>query len=353
MSFRQSTPPRYLPLFSFKPGVRLPLPGSDYVVQAFPTALRLFLCRSTGLEQVQELIFPKLGPVQGWIVFLDVMRRFLCMEGKGQSGFFRLRLEFSSERLALRSVKGPMELCYEGQLISLEKNELTFLGPLPVVSRPFPMPRLLLGCNRAFNWDRISASPDMNEVLPLWYQFGCGSQLTNEPSSTLFGSIVEAIRVKKRADILSGFDALFRAGTDGMFVPKKIDDRFLGYATPPWPDEMELSTVHSHVSSLIRSLFLTEEGSVVDLLPCLPKECASGRLLHEPLSSGHTISIEWRKGVLRQVLLRAAHDGLVTFKALARRGHIRSLRSSTRKRPFLLGEPVEVRQGVEYLLDAF
>jgi hypothetical protein len=353
MSFRLSTPPRHLPLFSSRPGIKIYLPGSPFVVQVFPTALRLFLCGPDGFELQRELIFPKLGPVQDWRVLLDAMRRTLCLEGKAQSGFFRIRLDFSSDELALRSLKGPLDLCDSKQPVVLQKNESIILGQLSAVSRPFPMPRLLLGCNKAFNWDRISASPDMNEVLPLWYQFGCGSQLAEEPSTTLFGRVVEVIRAKKRADISFAFDALLRAGTDGMFVPKKTDDCFLGYAAPAWPEEMELSSIQSHVGSLIRSLFLTEEGSVIDLLPCVPKESLSGRLLHEQLSSGHTISIEWRKGVLRRVLLRAAHDGLVTLRSSVRNGWIRSLRTPTRKRSFMFDEPIDVQNGEEYLLDNF
>lgn len=352
MRLRQLTPPRYLPLFSSTPGVKISIPGSSYVVQAFPTALRLFLCRQDGLDTVRDVTFPKLGPVQGWRVLLDAMRRILCIEGRGPAGFFRLRLDLSSEGLSMRSMKGPVEL-HDHELISLKKNESLVLGQSPVGPRSFPMPRLILGCNKAFNWDRISALPDMSEVLPLWYQFGYGGLVADEPPSTLFGVLLESIREKKRVDIFPAFDALFRAGTEGMFVPKKIDDLFLGYALPAWPEGMELSTIQAHVCSLIRSLFLTEEGAVVDLLPCLPKECVCGRLLHEGLASGHTISIEWRKGVLRRMFMKAAHDGLVTFKASARSGYIRSLRTPMRKRPFLLGEPLEVRQGEEYLLDNF
>jgi hypothetical protein len=193
----------------------------------------------------------------------------------------------------------------------------------------------------------------MAEVLPLWYQFGSPSSVKNEPSSTLFGSIIQAIRTKDTKAIHPAFEALFSAGVEGMFVPKREDDCFLGYNMPIWPDEVNLPAVPDHVAAAIRSLFLVEEGSVIDLLPCLPREYVSGRLLHEKLFLGHIINIEWRKGVLRRMLLRSANDGLVTFRSPLRTGYIRTLRKPGRKKHFLFGEPIEVQKGEEFLLDNF
>lgn len=353
MSLSPFTPPRYLPLFSSKPGVKVALPGSEFIIQAFPTALRVFLCRSDGFELVRELFFLKLGVPQDWRVVLDSMRRIVCIEGRGANGFFRIRIDETEDGLSLRPTKGPLEVQNHDQTTTLEKGEPLLLSQSAYVPVRFPMPRLLLGCNKAFNWDRISSSPEMNEVLPLWYQFGAASSLIEEPSSTLFGSVIQSIRTKDAKAIFPSFEALFRAGIEGMFVPKREDNLFLGYEMPVWPEEMQLSSVLNHVATAIRALFLTEEGSVVDLLPCLPCECVSGRLLHEKLFSGHTIIIEWRKSVLRRVLLRADHDGLVTFRASLRTGYLRTLRKPGRKKQIQLGEPIEVRQGEEYLLDNF
>ena len=353
MSLSSFTPPRYLPLFSSNPGVKITLPGSGFVLQPFPTALRVYVCRSEGVDLVRELFFPKLGVPQDWCVALDAMRRTVCIEGRGAGGFFRLRIDQTEDGLALRSMKGSLEAQNHDQTFSLEKGELLVLAQSVYAPVRFPMPRLLLGCNKASNWDRISASPEMSEVLPLWYQFGSASMLRDEPSSSLFGSVIQSIRTKETTAIFPAFKALFRAGIGGMFVPKREDDCFLGYKAPIWPEEIKLPSIHDHVATAIRSLFLTEEGSVVDLLPCLPRKCISGRLLHEKLFSGHTINIEWRKSMLRRVLLRADHDGLITFRASVRSGSIRSLRTPARKRPFLLGDPIEVRQGEEYLLDNF
>ena len=337
---RLTVPPPFLPIFSFRPGIKVMLPGSTVVLEAFPTALRL---------AHRELFFPKLGVPRDWKVVLDPMRRTVCLEGRGAEGFFRIRIDQTAEGLCLQSLKGPLEVRDGSKTFVVQRSEpMALAKDVPESPRP-PLPRLLLGCNKALCWDRISVSSDMNEVLPLWYQFGSPCRLNDEPSPTLFGAVIEAIRTKNRLAVFEAFQALFRAGTEGIFVPKRVDDGFLGYPMPPWPDGME--DVFSHVGSAIRSLFLTEEDSVVTLLPCLPKECIAGRLLREPLLSGHTISLEWRKGLLRRVLLKTAHDGFVTLRSSMGSGYIRA--SSGRKKPFFFAEPLEVRRGEEYLIDNF
>ena len=335
---RLHAPLPFLPIFSLRPGTKVLLPGSTIAAEAFPTALRL---------SGKELHFPGLGAPREWRVLVDAMRRTVCLEGKGVEGFFRLCIEQEEGALCLRSMKGPLQVDEGGRTTVLQRGDTLVLaknaprGPCP------PLSRLLLGCNKELCCDRISASLDMNEVLPLWYQFGPGGVLTDKPSKTLFGAVVEAIQTKDRGAVFPAFCALFRAGIEGVFVPKRHDDRFLGYSIAPWPEGME--DVQSHVSAAIRSLFLTEDGSTVDLLPCLPRECAAGRLLREPLLSGHLISLEWRKGCLRRVLLEAAHDGVVAFRTAMGSGSIRT--SSGRKKSIVLAEPFEVRGGEAYLID--
>ena len=348
MSVRQCTPPKYLPLFSSRPGIKIAFPGLPCIIQAFPTALRLFADQ----KEARELVFPTIGVPKDWTVFVDAMRRIISIEGRGTEGFFRIHIESTLDGLSLRSMKGPFEIRDRDQTTVLQRGaSMVFASSYSPA--PFPMPRLLLGCNKELNWDRIAASSDMNEILPLWYQLGSSDHVTNESSSTLFGTVVDAIRSKDKGAVFPACRALFHAGIDGMFVPKKVDDCFLGYSVPAWPDEMDLPTIQTHMCSAIRSLFLIEEGAVVDLLPCLPRECVAGRLLRERLSSEHVINIEWRKGFLRRVFVRAAHDGSVTFRAAPRMGWISRLRSRARKKQFLLGEAIEVRQGEDYLLDNF
>ncbi len=282
------------------------------------------------------------------------MRQYVQVEGSAGQGFVRYRICVSVDGVMLKPASCDLRVIVNGIENTIAKGDTFPLVEAPCSLPQFPSPRLLLGCNKASNWDRISDAPTMDEVLPLWYQLSPqASEESLESSTTLFGAIVEAFKKKETSTILSTFATYFRAGMAGYFVPKRTDNLFLGYGIPLLPDEMSLQDVHTGICTMVRSLFLREEGNIIEILPCLPKELVSGRLLHETLHSGHQIDIEWRKGRVRRVHLYAQHDGMVTVKADAVTATLRRLRSADRKTVFRLGEEIEVQEGKHYLLDNF
>jgi len=354
MSIRQFIPPVSQPAYTFRPGTKIYLAGTSYAVEVYPTALRLYSCRSFEPEIVKEISFPGLGPLSGWVTFVDSMRQNVQIEGKANKGFVRYRIFSTEEGIFLKPATGMMNVAVNGIVMNVQKCEPLALADVRCSLPRYPSPRLLLGCNEAPNIDRIFETPTMEKVLPFWYQMADPTRNTMvAPSSTLFGSIVETIQKKERQLIGSAFVTFSRVALDGFFVPKRKDNLFLGYDMPVIPDEMLLTDLHPHICSMIRSLFLREEGSIIEILPCLPKELVAGRLLHETLLSGHHIDIEWRKGQIRRILLHATHDGVVTFKAHCTKAFLRPLLGNTRKRGVIIGEEIEVQEGKHYLLDNF
>jgi hypothetical protein len=354
MSLRQFTPPPYLPAFTHHPGTKIYLAGSSHVIEVFPTAIRVYACHAFDLKCIKELVFPELGPLSGWMACVDPMRHNIQIEGRGRHGFVRYRIYSTEEGVFLKPSTGMMKVAVGGIGTDVQKSDAFPLVGIPCSLPRYPTPRLLLGCNKAPNWDRISEAPVMEEVLPLWYQMSPPSpDLSLDSSSTLFGAIVESIQKRDAMTIISAFATFFRVAIDGFFVPKRTDNLFLGYEKPLLPDEMLLTQVHPNICGMVRSLFLQEMSDIINILPCLPKELVSGRLLHETLLSGHQIDIEWRKGEVRRVLLHAAHDGVVTIKARAATASIIPLHGRTRKKVFTIGEEVEVQKGKHYLLDNF
>jgi hypothetical protein len=354
MSVRQFTPPPYVPAFTHRPGTMIYLAGSSHAVQVYPAALRIFACRTYGLELVKEVSFPEFGPLSDWVVFIDSLHQFIQIQGRSKGGFVRYRVYTTEEGIFLKPSTGTIKIANNGILSEIGKSEECSLVKTSCSLPRFPTPRLLLGCQKAPNWDRIAEMPSMQEVLPLWYQVSPPSgDLSLSSSATLFGSIVEAFQKKCTTDFLSAIHTFFRVGIEGFFVPKRHDTLFLGYKDPILPDELLLSQLHPSISFIIRSLFIAEEGNSITLLPRLPKELVCGRLVHETLLSGHQIDIEWRKGKVRRVLLHAAHDGVITIKTGAKTASIRSLHPASRKKPFFVGQEIEVIGGKQYLLDHF
>ena len=354
MSLRQFTPPHSLPPFTHKPGTMAYLPGSPHVIQVFPTALRLYGWHFDETELVQELTFPDVGPLSGWTASFDSMRHIVVLEGSAKQGFVRFCIDSSPDGISFRSRKGPVKVVTRDETVCLQQGEKFPLVQTPCTPPQFPTPRLLLGWNKAQNWDRICTTAAMEEVLPLWYQLSpARSETAIEPSSTLIGQIIEAIQKQDSHAVLSAFATFFRVAIHDFFVPKRKDDLFLGYSNPLLPDDMSIVQVHPLICCLIRSMFLQEEGNIVTILPCLPKEFIAGRLLHETLTSGHHIDLEWRKGCIRRILVHATRDDTLTLRSSAASGSIRELHGKRRKSIFKVGDPIEIHKDEQYLLDNF
>jgi len=324
MSLRQFTPPPLAIPFSHRPGIRVWLGG--VVVHLFSTAFEI---------EGKVHTLPGLGVPTKWTVYMS--NRHIEVEGYGKDGFFRYRLYIEDKSLIFRACKGVP------QMERGENKVLAFIAPYePQESR------LLLGCHRAPYFDRIQLKPDILEVLQLWYQVSRPDVgIKVEPSILL--DLVHLVEKRERALVLPQLEVLFRAGITDFFVPKQIDDLYLGYEQVIFPEPSE---AHKVVVACIRALFLQEQSEYIKLLPCLPKECLSGRLLREHLSSGHSIDIEWRKHAVRRVIIHAACDDCIRLSSPhMSQCYVRPLPLRLRKKKYTLGEPLELKAGTRYLLD--
>lgn len=116
---------RYRP-FSHKPGASCVVPGTDYVVHAYPGLIRV----SKDNETIAEL------PI-------TLKKSFLLTQDLEQ-GFVSISGEFFVD----------------------ETGNITLKKPVP---RP-THERLSLGSSKAQNWDYIRERKDLREILPLWHK---------------------------------------------------------------------------------------------------------------------------------------------------------------------------------------
>lgn len=331
MSLRHFTPPPYQPIFSSKPGIVLWIPGSPCNLRVFPTAFQLF--KDTVCLAQQE--FLDLGEKPGFTAFVDAIHQRITVEGHGKNGFFRYRIEGKEEGVVFSPICG---LSADRQLFSI-----------PCLTPPFPMPRLSLGCNKASCWDRIAPRPSLHEIMPLWHMLGRG-EMSVEADDSMLGSLAAAVHRQAATEVGGLVLSLFSLGISDIFVPKREDDLFLGYRCAAYPERLPLTAVHSAVSSVMASMFIDEKESI-RLLPCLPKECPSGRFYNVPLRAGHLLSFEWRKGKLRRVLVHAAQDDQLFFSYPANGCSVRCVDRGERKRLFSFQTPLVVQKGARYLID--
>ena len=235
--------------FSHTPGIRCLIPGTDKIVQAFPTKLI-----------VESKEYPLPGPALEFTLMQDVER--LCC--------------------VVFSKKYRLYIWPSGEV-----NE----NKPPIVEQE----RLFLGCTKKMEWEMMKRRMDMREILPLWFQLGQRLKATGS------FSLLEACQKARPTDCMAAFTALFRAGFSDMMVPRKRDEDFLGLCS----DEVQGDplVLLGEGSRLIRSFFL--EGNRV--LPALPPQLISGKLLTKE------IDLEWTKGQIRRVWVRTEEKPELQF----------------------------------------
>lgn len=346
MSLRQFVPTPFRAPWSHTPGIEGWLSGSSCFAKIFPRRLEIYSC--VGKEKVlsAQIFFPKLSYSDDWTVFFDSLRYKTIVQGHSENGFFRYEISVDEKGIFLQTLKGDLE-CegMEGYFL-LTRGEKHLLVESVLMGRPYPTSRLHLGSNRAPCLDRMLLKPDLLELVPFWYMLG-------KPVSGLEGesSLLTTFEQVGSFDSLMQF---FLAGIQGFFVPKVRDDRYLGFQEPLLPSNKSLSSVHDSVASVLRSYFLKEEGSHLFLLPNLPKECESGRLLREQLHSSSLISIEWRKHTLRRVLIHQRVDEEVTLVTPhACTTYTLQTLGTKEKRHVSSGCPITLKGDERYLFDHF
>jgi hypothetical protein len=337
-------------LISHKNGIKTILPQTPFVLELFHTALRLY--RLDESTPILEIIFPNIGLVANWTAFFDYSHQQVVVEGFSSEGFFRYVVSIKSDGIYLTARKKPlmMRLSLEEQTLTLDKPFL--LAKHRVSFSEQSRPCLLLGCNKAPLIDAMREHPIMEQILPVIYHQAMPAKISLTTES-LLGKIVDAVENGRRADVLGLVRLFWTIALVGNCVPKRFDDLFFGYEAPLIPASVPLDQALHILSHAIRCLFIQEDKQQIYLLPCLPKEFLSGRLLDEVLQSGHRISFEWRRGAVRRILLHAVSDDEIVFHTGAASCSIRCLTLKNRKTDQNLSDSIAIKSGYRYLLDNF
>lgn len=299
---------RYRP-YSHRPGTACLLPKSCWVVQAFPTLLRL----SKEGEGPIEIPLSFTGPVREFTLQQDLEKGCVWVWGIAKEGRFRLRLEARDGAARF------------------EDKEFALSGPFS--EAPALVERISFGSHKAQEWDAVSHKADPVEILPVLFAL---SQWT------------PAVESKRTAafDLLKRLDESFlRAAFFGILVPRLVDDERQGLlpkeTIPEGADPLALIPL---AGAEIRRNLLEQRGSKIILHP--PKNL-SGRMVHAKLDGIGLLDFEWRQGRIRRAILRADADTAVLLEKTFR------LRTAEHERGKRTEGEFEVQRGSVYFLDRF
>lgn len=310
--------------YSHIPGAQCAIPGTHFILEAFPTLLRLGNI---------EIPLKFTGPVRDFTLQQDLEKNCALVFGKAKEGSFKIEIGAQS---------GGFEISFYEEKKFFPAKLFFFL--------PEQWERLSLGMHKAQDWDLVLRRFDLKEILPVLY--GLGQKIPPLPSQPLTGTARLLAFSEDR--VLEGFEALCRAAFHKILVPRLHDDQHQGLCSDEGPDEEAAGNpffLLQEAARRIRSLFIREEDDRVRLLPNCPFD--AGRMANVQVKVG-SLDLEWAKRLLRRAVLRPAASGEI---ALDLQKEIRSFRVKTggreKGRKQSASEPLLLEAGKTYFLDRF
>ncbi len=275
--------------FSHLPGTRCILPFTGWELQAFPTLLKF---KHLETLEMQEYRLDWKGPVLDFTVQLDLEKGVIEVFGHTACGY---------RRVVLKRIEEGIEL------LQKERGRV-ILPPMSdrYLNRSFPFERLSLGTSKTLDWEYVCRRRDLREILPVWFYLG---QMVSSKESTRVGAAA-LLKECEKMEVASHYLKFFLVGFHGLLTPRLRDVDYQGIIPEISCTEKSCEgeegsplTILSEGAGLIRSLFFKEINQEWAILPLLPPEFHSGRLVNVRTHQGDKIDLEWSKKTLRRLLI--------------------------------------------------
>lgn len=331
---------RYRP-FSHLPGIECLVPGSLFVLKAFPSLLQV---KSLEGVVLAELHLDISAPVHEFTLIQDLENPSVKISGKTAKGFFRYEIAANLDLLSLNLKKFPFSYTNSSPELLQVSIESDFKAQT--------FERLALGMHKSLDWDLVKRRGDLREILPVWYKLGQLVPPTSESGQeTLLNELKEAIFNKDKRGVLATLEALFLTGFKGILVPQIVDNNFHGYKLPPCHNSAALLSAGY---SLIQKLFFSNDQNAIELLPLLPNSFVFGKLTAAKIPHWGILDLEWSKEKIRQAIFKCESSGPLVFKFPKSIKQSR-LRLNDKEKGYTLksGETFDVEEGKTYFFDRF
>lgn len=286
--------------YSHLPGAACLIPGTNCIIEAYPTLLRI---------GNQDVWLPLTGPIRNFTVEQDLEKNCVWIFGEAKEGYYRLQIVASEQGIEVLARRG-----------SLPSFKIPLLLPFCL---PPKWERLSLGNHKSQDWDLVWRRMDLREILPILF---CLAQKTPGP----LGNPIQDIN----------FKAFCKARFSQMLIPREVDDQHQGLA-------VQLGSLQE-IGATIRSLFFRQNGFHLQILP--QKMFEAGRLIHIQALDIGELDLEWAKGMPRRISIRTVKSGQL-FLQLPK--GITKYRVRNSWQTIDSGEPLAIEAGKVYHLDRF
>ena len=297
------------------------IPGTELGAEICPAFLRVFELAS---EKIVDERFFSSGLVEAFTVTQNLEKGFVEVSGVTRKGHEHYRLDQAAPNF-----------------FSISRE------------------RLFLGCNKAQDIEHMWRRADLAELMPFWFFLAqsvpkvvCEGTFS---TPSLYTEALQIIEERNKEAVYEALLSLAKAGFKSLFFPRLIDDDLQGFELPILgSEEASPLAVLQKTYPLLRSCFFQEAKNLFSILPVLPKEFHSGRLIDLHTSAGHTIHLEWTKKSIRRLVIEANKDDYYAFKFHPdiKRFRLTTLQEGKRSQ-HVNGAEIALQGGTSYLLDCF
>ncbi len=342
--------------YSHTPGHETMIPGTNWKVRAFPAALMITCCK---MSKKDDFFFALEGPVSPFTVEQDIENSCIRIYGESKKGYFRFRIQQEKGSLFLFVEKTPEKgiKCFGKENIFMTGDQYEIAKGL-VFSENIYQEQLFLGSNRCKDWDRIRRDENLDAILPLWYRLGQKMPLQMEKElGPVFDLLThcEVLIQNQDKSIYESIKHLYFAGFSGGLVPRSYDAEYQGiFSYEPSSTFTSACSLLSRGSQLIRSMFFQEKENKYFILPCLPSQFVSGRMVGVKTKDSCFLSFEWTKHQMRQMTFFSSKEKEVFLLFPSTIKNYR-VRFSLKDKGCIIknGDALSVIQGKTLLLDRF
>jgi hypothetical protein len=294
--------------FSHQPGSYAMLPRTTLCVQVFPTLIKITDLAENHPKEMATLKLSSGGIIENFTLQQDLERNCLKVWGNSPNGYFRFRLQASSENnFSFTWERKPENTEIQGTISS----QATLFPQAEIPAS------LSFGVSKAQDWTLLERRLSLEELLPFWFRLG---QVTPKTASTQNGNAAllkeaeDAITHREANKLATILKNLFRVGFEGILVPSLSDKRHLGLLIDYGKaNEGSPLTLLTEGAKIIQRMLVDQSESEIKILQCRPPELHCGRLIGLTLPNGDSIDLEWSKKMIRRLAYTPLKDGIRNF----------------------------------------
>jgi len=343
--------------FSHVPGVQCLLPQTSLSLKIYPAKL---------VVANFEILFLNFGPMREFTATLDLEKNNVLVHGFVAQGYLCYHITANEKGFSLYFEKVPenftgtltVKPLYENKKIV--RKDTFYFECSSAFTKVAHKERLHLGANKAQDAELIIRRKDLTEIIPELYflsQSVPASDFSEVEKLSLYSEALAAVNEKNKEILYQKLYDFCRASFKSLFFPKLFDDEFLGYLYPALTENSKATPlcILKKCFQLIRRLFFYEEGSVLHILPALPKEFHAGKMVDLTTSTKDKISLEWTKKRLRQmtIVVKERKEFVFQFPSDVKTYRLQNLKTKDVLGEFTRDSQLLLDADATYLLDHF